>query len=373
MEGGSVLDLIRLRHPKGIRDPVLLASLLKPALQAIQYLHQNDQIHRDVKASNILVAADGQVRLTDFGVSDKLKDGKKHHTLIGSPCWMAPEIFEDEEEGYDEKVDIWAFGITIIELCEGKPPYYDTTVMKAMLSIVNEEPPTLNSPQLPSSLRSMVKSCLNKDPGLRPSAEGLLSKYKSFLGKGKSPKYILQKLGPWPNHQLFKESDQSTLSSTTSQDGSSPIFQTIQGMEERPSFTNHPSKGDIHGFKSGLAEPTSLTQHESGQQTGGFQIQWDFDLSEHEEEEGSLPHFFQPERIHRKIQPEKRLDINCKTPDFHQPKKTIDMNTPFFNRVVQPPKDLAVLEEKEEEEVADQDQDQESWMETDTELEIPPF
>lgn len=59
---------------------------------------------------------------------------------------MAPEIFEDEEEGYDEKVDIWAFGITIIELCEGKPPYYDTTVMKAMLSIVNEEPPTLNSP-----------------------------------------------------------------------------------------------------------------------------------------------------------------------------------------------------------------------------------
>ena len=79
---------------KRIKDEVLLASILKQIVQGLCYFHEMGLIHRDIKASNILLNESGRVVISDFGVSDSLKNGVKMLTFVGSPCWMAPEVME---------------------------------------------------------------------------------------------------------------------------------------------------------------------------------------------------------------------------------------------------------------------------------------
>jgi len=134
LEGGSIEKIIQAHYPQGIKDQVLIATILKETLQGIRYLHQNDQIHRDIKGGNILIGADGSVKISDFGVTAKLKKGQKRNTFIGSPCYMAPEVLDqDGRNGYDSKADIWSLGITALELAHGKPPNSDLTTMKVKL------------------------------------------------------------------------------------------------------------------------------------------------------------------------------------------------------------------------------------------------
>lgn len=97
LDGGSLTDIMTLlmdpvTKQKGINDEVLLATIIKETMKALQYFHVNGKVHRDIKAGNILLDMQGHVFLSDFGVSASLKKGQKRGTLVGSPCWMAPEI-----------------------------------------------------------------------------------------------------------------------------------------------------------------------------------------------------------------------------------------------------------------------------------------
>ena len=97
LDGGSLADIMTLlmdpvTKQKGINDEVLLATIMKETMKALQYVHVNGKVHRDIKAGNILLDMQGHVFLSDFGVSASLKKGQKRGTLVGSPCWMAPEI-----------------------------------------------------------------------------------------------------------------------------------------------------------------------------------------------------------------------------------------------------------------------------------------
>lgn len=104
----------------GIRDEAIIATILRETMLGLQYLHSNEKIHRDIKAGNILMNLAGEVLLADFGVSATMKKGKKHTTVCGSPCWMAPEVMQ--EHGHDTSADIWSLGITAIELALGEAP-----------------------------------------------------------------------------------------------------------------------------------------------------------------------------------------------------------------------------------------------------------
>ena len=132
-EGGSVADLLQIHFPTGINDETIIASILKSMLQALQYLHNQSQIHRDVKCSNVLLDLDGNVYLGDFGVCAILKEKPVAQTFVGTPCWMAPEVLV-EEHGYDYKADIWSLGICALELAHGKAPYSDLSAMKVISS-----------------------------------------------------------------------------------------------------------------------------------------------------------------------------------------------------------------------------------------------
>ena len=122
-----------------------------------------------------------------------MKDKKKNYSLVGSLCWMAPEMLDDNEGGYDEKVDIWSIGITAYELAYGKPPYSENTSMKAIMLTMQDEPPKLSkSDGWDSSFIDLVESCLQKNPANRKSAKELLK--SKFLSKAKSNEYLREKL-----------------------------------------------------------------------------------------------------------------------------------------------------------------------------------
>ena len=93
-----------------------------------------NRIHRDIKAGNIMLDASGDAKIGDFGISSEFDPSSKHSTVIGTPYWMAPEIILSE--GYDSKADIWASGITMIEMAEMKPPMHSMHPMRVLFIVL---------------------------------------------------------------------------------------------------------------------------------------------------------------------------------------------------------------------------------------------
>lgn len=91
-------------------------------LEGLHYLHQCDVVHCDLKAANILTTKNGNVKLSDFGVSLNMRAVERDiKDVAGTPNWMAPEVIE--LKGASPKSDIWSLACTVIELLTGRPPY----------------------------------------------------------------------------------------------------------------------------------------------------------------------------------------------------------------------------------------------------------
>lgn len=106
-------------------------------------------MHRNIRCSNILINKDGEVKLSDFGLSCKLNGTLgKRNTNIGSPSWMAPEVVIGCNGGYGNRSDVWALGISTIEMADGKAPFQEMHPTRALFQIVRNPPPGLSKPAM---------------------------------------------------------------------------------------------------------------------------------------------------------------------------------------------------------------------------------
>ncbi|XP_053708950.1 STE20-like kinase b isoform X2 [Synchiropus splendidus] len=175
---GGAMDAVMLELERPLTEPQIKV-VCRQTLQALLYLHDNKIIHRDLKAGNILLTLDGDVKLADFGVSAKnSKTLQRRDSFIGTPYWMAPEVVMCEtskDRPYDYKADVWSLGVTLIELAQMEPPNHEMNPMRVLLKIAKAEPPTLLQPSRWSAdFSDFLKRSLDKNVDNRWSAPQLL-------------------------------------------------------------------------------------------------------------------------------------------------------------------------------------------------------
>jgi len=161
-----------MRQSKQPLTESAIAAVCAKVLHGLEYLHSvRNIIHRDVKAANILLTDQGEVKLADFGVSAQLSNTlTKRNTVIGTPMWMSPEMIE--AGAYDRTTDLWSMGITAIELAQRHPPLHDVNPpVRVLFLIPSLPPPTLQHPERWSAeFRDFLSRCLTKNPAERTDA-----------------------------------------------------------------------------------------------------------------------------------------------------------------------------------------------------------
>ncbi|KAK8900194.1 hypothetical protein M9Y10_002517 [Tritrichomonas musculus] len=175
MENGSLFDVLR-KNPKAL-TPTLRSLIAYDVALGIEYLHDRKIIHRDLKSLNILLDGNYKAKISDFGMVRTKTQGPMTG-LIGTAHWMAPEVLMSSPY-YNEKVDVFSYGILLWELLTGDMPYKNMSPGNITIGVIQG---TLRPPlpsDTPPKLAELIQKCWNQDPTKRPSMKRVVSYLKN--------------------------------------------------------------------------------------------------------------------------------------------------------------------------------------------------
>ena len=215
VDGGNLADEL---HGNGRVGPERAAELVAQAAAALAHAHERGLVHRDIKPQNLLLASDGTLKVSDFGIA-RVVDGTRLTqvgTVLGTAAYLAPEQAAGEET--TGAADVYALGAVLYELLTGRPPYDASTVTELLRRRAEGEPPPPSAlaPDVPLELDGLALACLREDPAARPTAREV---ELTLRGELDPPTRVLtraserptQVLGPGGNHRRLAAAGAAAL------------------------------------------------------------------------------------------------------------------------------------------------------------------
>ena len=180
-EGGSLDHKLAAALP----DAKAAASLAEKLARAMEVAHRKGVVHRDLKPANVLLDANGEPKISDFGLAKLLDADTRTRTgsVMGTPSYMAPEQADGQGDRIGPATDVYALGAVLYECLTGKPPFRAATALETLDQIRRHEPvpPRSLNPQVPRDLETICLKCLQKEPGARYlTAEALADDLRCF-------------------------------------------------------------------------------------------------------------------------------------------------------------------------------------------------
>jgi serine/threonine protein kinase len=172
MRNGSLSDYLE-RNPGGL-SPTERTLIAQDVARGMEYLHGRGIIHRDLKSSNILLDQRRRGRICDFGLI-RMKSSDPMTGMIGTSHWMAPEVLLSSPF-YDEKVDVFSFGVVLWELLTSRRPYQGEDILTLIVDVTERQKRPEIPDSCPEGLRTLIERCWQADAKLRPSFHEIVAK-----------------------------------------------------------------------------------------------------------------------------------------------------------------------------------------------------
>lgn len=176
VDGGSLQD----RLNDNILPPREAAEIILKVAQAVQHAHDHDVVHRDLKPDNILLDADGQPKVADFGLAKQINDDAGQTidgAVIGTPSYMPPEQAAGETDRVGKRSDVYSLGAVLYCTLTGRPPFRAANPVETLKQVLEQDPtpPRALDKSIPNDLQTICLKCLRKDVNHRYQSAGELA------------------------------------------------------------------------------------------------------------------------------------------------------------------------------------------------------